>query len=88
MLFAYFGPETFLPVTSVVAGVVGVLLMFGKNTFRLLASGLRGLLRPRSRREPRTFPAPHFTQNSAGLDRRHARSAGPEASGPDHRHGS
>ena len=36
LIFAYFGPETVLPMTSIVATVVGLVMMFGKNTFRLL----------------------------------------------------
>ena len=31
MLFAYVGPETMMPLASVVAAVVGVFLMFGRN---------------------------------------------------------
>jgi hypothetical protein len=31
MLFAYIGPDTMLPLASVVAGVVGVALMFGRQ---------------------------------------------------------
>ena len=34
MLFAYIGPDTLLPMTSVVATVVGVILMFGRNSVR------------------------------------------------------
>lgn len=34
-LVAYFSPETVLPVTSVVATVFGVVLMFGRNAIRL-----------------------------------------------------
>jgi hypothetical protein len=30
MLFAYVGPETMLPLASVLAATVGVLLMFGR----------------------------------------------------------
>jgi hypothetical protein len=36
ILFAYFGPESMLPLTSIVATVAGVFLMFGRNTFRIL----------------------------------------------------
>jgi hypothetical protein len=49
MLFAYVGPETILPVASVFAAVLGVLMMFGR---KILAFG-RNLVRrlsPRSRR--------------------------------------
>ena len=31
MLFAYFGPETMMPVASVIAAGVGVVMMFGRN---------------------------------------------------------
>lgn len=36
VLFAYFGPETVLPMTSVIATVVGLFMMFGRNTIRFL----------------------------------------------------
>lgn len=39
MIFAYFGPETFLPLTSIIAGIVGVFLAFGKS-IGYLALGL------------------------------------------------
>ena len=31
MLFAYIGPETMMPVASIVAAVAGVFMMFGRN---------------------------------------------------------
>jgi hypothetical protein len=31
MLFAYIGPETMMPVASIVAATVGVFLMFGRS---------------------------------------------------------
>jgi len=31
MLFAYFGPETMMPVASVIAAVSGVVMLFGRN---------------------------------------------------------
>jgi hypothetical protein len=34
MIFAYFGPETVLPLTSIVAAALGVVMMFGRNSFR------------------------------------------------------
>ena len=46
MLFAYVGPETMLPLASILAGVVGVLLMFGRNVMMLgrkIVRGVRGL---------------------------------------------
>lgn len=33
-LFAYFGPETVLPATSIIATIVGVILMLGKSSIR------------------------------------------------------
>ena len=50
MLFAYFGPETMMPVASIFAAAVGVVLMFGRN---VLDVG-RGLVRrvwPRPRQK-------------------------------------
>lgn len=41
MLFAYVGPEVMLPVASVITGVVGVFLMFGRS---LVGFG-RGVIR-------------------------------------------
>ena len=35
-LVAYLGPETMLPMTSVIAGIVGVVLMLGRNTWGLI----------------------------------------------------
>ena len=34
LLVAYVGPETMLPLTSVAAGAVGVIMMFGRNLLR------------------------------------------------------
>jgi hypothetical protein len=31
MLFAYFGPETMMPVASVIAAAAGVVMLFGRN---------------------------------------------------------
>ena len=45
---AYIGPDTMLPLTSVIAGAVGVVMLFGRNAL----SGLRRLfgLAPKSKR--------------------------------------
>lgn len=57
-LFAYFGPETVLPATSIIATVVGVVLMMGKNSIRwCIGSAARVLGRaPKS-----AVPAPHVS---------------------------
>ena len=58
VVLAYFSPETVLPVTSVLATVLGVILMFGRYTFRLVTRRLRGtLLREAHDRGERS---PHF----------------------------
>jgi hypothetical protein len=41
MVFAYFGPETVLPVTSILATIAAVVLMFGKSMLRLIAGWVR-----------------------------------------------
>ncbi len=38
IMFAYLSPETVLPVTSILATVAGLVLMFGKNTITLACS--------------------------------------------------
>ena len=55
MVFAYLGPETMLPMTSVVAGVAGVVMMFGRSSVRWVVGKFRGFtsqpkLAPRVRR--------------------------------------
>jgi hypothetical protein len=37
MVFAYFGPETVMPVTSFLATIAALVLMFGKSMLRLVA---------------------------------------------------
>ena len=41
MVFAYFGPETVMPVTSILATIAAVVLMFGKSMLRLVAGWVR-----------------------------------------------
>ncbi|MGD0043772.1 MAG: hypothetical protein ABSE84_25770 [Isosphaeraceae bacterium] len=66
MVFAYFGPETVLPVTSILATVAAVVLMFGKSLFRLVAYWVR---RATFRgRHGQAATGPHF-----GLGRRRRR---------------
>ncbi len=48
VVFAYLGPETMLPMTSVLAGVVGILMMFGRNSW-LWAKGIYWRVVPRSK---------------------------------------
>ena len=65
LVFAYFGPETVMPVTSILATVAAVVLMFGKSLFRLVAYWVR---RASFRgRHGQASAGPHF-----GLGRRRA----------------
>ena len=41
MILAYVGPETLLPMTSIVAGVVGIFLMLGRGSLRYLTGLLQ-----------------------------------------------
>lgn len=74
-LFAYFGPETLMPLTSIIAAAAGVFLMFGRNTLRVI-TGLFSSIGRIFRREPQ-IPAPHVSgESSSALDRRRARARG------------
>jgi hypothetical protein len=42
-LFAYFGPETFLPMASIIGAVGGVVMMFGRTILRWAARAKRAL---------------------------------------------
>lgn len=59
LLFAYFSPETLLPMTSVIASAAGVFLLFGRGALRVTRRLFRATLR-RVVRE-RAVPSPHFT---------------------------
>lgn len=52
MLFAYLGPDTFLPLTSVIAAVVGGLLMFGKAIVAMVKGTLAGFFGGRKAEGP------------------------------------
>lgn len=58
ILFAYFSPETYLPVTSVLATVLGVLMMFGRTSLRIIVRAVRRVF---GRATPRPMTkGPHF----------------------------
>jgi hypothetical protein len=53
-IFAYLGPETMLPMTSVVAGLAGVVMLFGRSSLRWAKGTVRRLASmARSRPKPR-----------------------------------
>ena len=66
LILAYFGPETVMPVTSVLATVAALILVYGKDLFRLIAYWVR---RASFRgRHGQSLTGPHF-----GLGRRRRR---------------
>lgn len=56
-LFSYVGPETFLPITSVLAAVLGVVLMLWRSGVRVVLTIWASHIRPRRRQR---MPNPHF----------------------------
>jgi hypothetical protein len=57
-LFAYFGPETVMPVTSILATAAAVVMMFGKTILRFTLGRVRtAWYRVRG---GNSAPAPHF----------------------------
>jgi hypothetical protein len=58
VLLAYFGPETMMPMTSIIATAAAVVMMFGRTIVRI---GL-GLVRSAwyGVRRKNATPAPHF----------------------------
>ena len=66
MLFAYFGPESFVPLSSGIAAIVGTGLVFGRASVSMILKPLqllgRGHRRARSPIPPRSrsAPAPHI----------------------------
>lgn len=71
MLFAYIGPETMMPVASIIAAVAGVFMMFGRN---VVGFG-RGLVR-------RVWPGPPKAQ-PARVSSRASVGASPTANVPE-----
>jgi hypothetical protein len=79
MLLAYFGPETVLPITSVVAAVAGFLMMAGRQTWTLTKFWARKVggaigLTPAPRAEPAgrsagRRPATTATESTVGAGR-------------------
>jgi hypothetical protein len=49
LLFAYFAPETLLPLTSIVATIAGIVMMLGRGSIRFVLSRVRRRHRRRNR---------------------------------------
>jgi hypothetical protein len=58
VIFAYLGPETMLPLTSIVATVAGILLMFGRGAFRIVRRAVP--IRLGQAAKSRSVPKPHL----------------------------
>lgn len=61
-LLAYIGPETFLPVTSCIATLAGLVLMFWRSGIQLFR---RIMDRARPQTERQRVPGPHFGLKSS-----------------------
>ncbi len=79
-VFAYLSPETCLPLTSILATTVGVVLMFGRGTLAVAMRWLHKVGRVRVRGGKRDRAAgflkgPHAPDATAGAARSHALNA-------------
>ena len=73
-LLAYLGPETMLPMTSVLAGILGFVMMFGRKAYELTI----GLFRKKPvAMAPKTRARGHRPTTSRSVG------AGKPAEGPD-----
>jgi hypothetical protein len=63
-LFAYFSPETLLPVGSILATALGVLMMLGRGSLRFLIRTLKRVFRPSA--WIAGVSRPHFRLNDQG----------------------
>jgi len=55
--FAYLSPETLLPVTSIAATIMGVVMMLGSRSAQLVRAWIRRAFQSRRRS---SAPRPHF----------------------------
>ena len=70
VVLAYFGPETVLPVTSIVATVIGVVMMMGRSTLRWIfdvvkRAALFCIGRGSTSANTSTAPAPHAAKSKS-----------------------
>lgn len=56
MVFAYLGPDTVLPLTSVFAAVFGIVLMFGRQSWRIAMLAVHGVFRLFGRERSASVP--------------------------------
>jgi len=58
LVFLYLGPETVLPLASIVATIIGVVLMFWRSLFKLIRKPFKRLSR---KQEPQDSQGPEIT---------------------------
>ena len=64
-IFAYFSPETLLPVTSIVATIAGIVMMLGRGTLRLMIRSSGAANRPAGRIAGTSKPHLHAHDDDA-----------------------
>jgi TRAP-type C4-dicarboxylate transport system permease small subunit len=52
LVFLYLGPETVLPLASIVATIVGIVLIFWRSLFKLIRKPFKRLSRKQESQEP------------------------------------
>jgi hypothetical protein len=60
MLLAYLGPETMMPVASILAGIAGVFMMFGRSVVQITRNTFRRIWpfsKSKSKAEAKPQPA-------------------------------
>lgn len=58
LIFAYFSPETILPLSSILATIVGCALMVKRSSIQFVLRSFQAILR--KRRASRRVHSPHF----------------------------
>jgi hypothetical protein len=64
IIFAYFSPETLLPVGSILATVLGVAMMVGRGSLRFVIRSVKRVVRPSA--WVAGVSRPHFRLNGQG----------------------
>ncbi len=67
LVFAYFSPETILPLSSILATIAGCALMVKRSSIRFAVRGFQTILR--KRRAARHVHSPHFQVPEKELNR-------------------
>jgi|GEM_PF-1605177 len=65
VILAYFGPETVLPITSVLATIAGLVMMFGRSLFAMLLLPFKRK-QTLETRDASPIRSPHFSSRDTG----------------------